>query len=144
MNRLSVILKENLPNLRKLYEVERPLHVATTVALHHFIERFRKKPEWSESVTFWSFNDSWKKTGTFAMINRNDDHIFFNTLEAPPYKSLQRTLEVINYEKPMVFICFRDIFRPMVLDVIRVQNLEITFDNGTKTMYLEHVDIEIE
>lgn len=144
MNRLSVILKENLLILKKFYEIEKPLHVTTTVALNHFIERFRKRPEWSQLVTFLSYNDSWKKNGTFAMINRNDDHIFFNTLEESPYESLHRTLELINYDKPMVFICFRDLFRPVVLDVIRVQNLELTFDSGAKSMYLERLDIKFE
>lgn len=140
---LSAILKEDLPNLKKLYEVERPLHVITTVAIGHFIERFKKKPEWTEKVTFWSLNDNWKVTGTFVMINTNDDHILFNTLEPSPYESLHKTLELINYDKAMVFICFRDVFRPIVLDIIRVRNLEIIFDSGTRNFYMEHPDIDV-
>lgn len=143
MDGLSPIQKEDLPNLKKLYEAERPLHVVTTVAIGHFIERFKKKPEWSEIVTFWSLDDEWKQTGTFVMINTNDDHILFNTSEPSPYVSLHKTLQLINYDKPMVFICFRDIFRPTVLDVIRVRNLEISFDSGTRNLYMEYPDTDI-
>lgn len=128
MDDLTLIQKEDLVYLKKLYEVDRPLHVVTTVAIGHFIARFAKKPEWTNIVKFWTLNDTWKETGTFAMINSNDGHILFNTLEPHPHESLRKTVELIDYDKPMVFICFRDIFRPVLLDVIRVQNLEITFD----------------
>lgn len=41
----------------------------------------------------------------------------------------------------MVFVCFRDEFRPVIFDVIRVKNLETTFDAGTKAIYLPDKDI---
>lgn len=138
MGGLSIILKEFLPNLRKLYEIDHPLHAVTTIAIRHFIERFKKKPEWEEKVKFWSLNGDWNKTGTFAMVNTNDNHILINTLEPWPYESLRKTLYLLNYDQPMVFVGFRDIFRPVVLDAARVQNLEITFDTGTKNIYKEH------
>jgi hypothetical protein len=132
---LVAIQKNDLPNLKKLYEIDNALHAVTTVAIAHFIDRFNKKPEWAKIVTFLSLNDNWRKTGTFVMINEHDSHILLNTLESAPYATLHRTLQLINYVKPMVFICFRDLFRPVVLDVIRVRNLEITFDSGTRFLY---------
>lgn len=128
------ISKEELPYLRGLYEVERPLHIITVVAISHFIEHFENKPEWDEKIDFWTSSECWKQTGTFAMANKNDQHILFNTLEPWPYQSLHRTLELLNYDHKVVFICFRDIFRPVVLDVIRVRNLQITFDSGTRSL----------
>lgn len=142
MSGLSVILKESLPNLIKLYEANKPLHAITTVAIGHFIERFNKKPEWEKKVTFLSLNN-WKETGTFAMVNTNENLIFFNTFEPWPHESLRRTLNLLNYDKPVVFVCFRDVFRSVVLDVIRVQNLEITFDSGTKNMFVPYKDVNI-
>lgn len=144
MGGLSIILKQSLPSLKKLYEVDHPLHAITTIAIHHFIERFKKKPEWEEKVKFWSLNDNWEKTGTFAMVNTNDNHILINTLESWPYESLRKTLDLLNYDQPMVFVGFRDIFRPVVFDAVRVQNLEITFDTGTKNIFKEYEDIHIE
>lgn len=141
MGSLAIILKNSLPNLKKLYEVDKPLHAVTTLAIRHFIERFDRKPEWEEKVKFLSLNDDWRKTGTFAMVNNNDNHIFFNTLEPWPYKSLRKTLDLLNYDQPIVFIGFRDIFRPVVFDVIRVQYLEMTFDTGTKNVYKENQEV---
>ncbi|KAG4068589.1 hypothetical protein HA402_004930 [Bradysia odoriphaga] len=146
MDSLNIIGTEDLVYLKRLYDVDKPFHVVTTVAIGHFIQRFETKPEWTNIVKFWTLNDEWKKTGTFVMINSNDGHILFDTLEPNPYENLRKTLNLINYDKPMVFICFRDIFRPLVLDVIRVQNLEITFDSGTRTAHgtLQDVDINTE
>lgn len=143
MDGLTIIGKEDLVYLKKLYEVDRPLHVVTTIAIGHFIQRFAKKPKWQHIVKFWCLNDNWKETGTFVMINSNDGHILFDTLEPNPHENLRRTLELVNYDKPMVFICFRDIFRPVVLGVIRVQNLEITFDSGTRTSHASLQDLDV-
>lgn len=143
MNGLLPISVEHLPTLRQLFEAQNPLQLVTTTAIGHFIERFKKKPEWSKIVTFWSVNDKWKETGTFAMINTHDDHIFFNTLEPFPYESLRKTLELIDYSRPMVFISFRDIFRPIVFEVIRTRNLHITFDSGARNLYMEQPETDI-
>jgi len=70
------------------------------------------------------------------MINENDRHILFDTLELPPYSTLQRTLELLEIEQEWVFVCVRDNFRPLVFDVMRVHNLEVTFDNGARLMYI--------
>lgn len=137
MDGLSIIDINDLPNLRKLYEIVKPLHAVTTVAIGHFMERFRMKPEWTKIVTFWSLNGNWKETGTFVMINAYDDHILFNTLEPAPYESLRKVLELINYEKPMVFISFREIFRSVVLAVISEKNLEILFDRSTRNIFYD-------
>lgn len=135
MAHLLKIDKPDLHHLKSLYQRDWPLHASSYAIVDHFIDRFDKQPEWEEKVKFWTLNDSWKATGTFAMVNDNDQHIFFNTLEDPPYGSMSRTLELLNMEEEKVFIAFRDIFRPMIHDVIRVQNLEKTFDTGTRLVY---------
>lgn len=137
MSSLQKITKLQLVELRDLYRAEWPLHVATFSAIVHFMERFEKHPEWEEKVKFWTLNDEWKQSGTFAMVNENDNHILFNTLEPWPYSSLQRTLELLDYDEPKVFISFRDIFRQIVHNVIRVQNLEIRFDSSTRCKYTD-------
>lgn len=147
MSSLIKISKQNLLILKRIYKIDWPLHVVSYCAIDHFINRFEKQPEWEDKVKVWSLNEDWRENGTFAMVNDNDQNILFNTLEPPPYSTLRRTLELLNYEGQKVFICFRDLFRPLVLDVIRVQNLEATFDSSTRCMFmprekLQNVQIE--
>lgn len=142
MNSLVNIPKQQLPILRNLYRSNWPLHAVSYVAIEHFIERFDKKAEWQEKVKFMTISDDWQRSGTFAMVNENDQHILFNTLEAAPYSSLRKTLELLNYDQERVFICFRDIFRPLVFDIVRVQNLEVTFDSSTRCVYLPREKLE--
>lgn len=144
MDGLTIIAEKDLPNLKTLYEIEKPLHAVTTVAIGHFIRRFIQKPEWREIVKFWSLNGNWKETGTFAMVNHMDDHILFNTLEQPPYDSLRRLLTLIEYKKPMVFISFREIFHSVVLHVISEKNLSILFDRSTRYLYYDVPDENLE
>lgn len=85
-----------------------------------------------------SLSSTWKHTGTFVMINTHDDHIYFNTLEPAPHAPLRKILKLINYNRPMVFISFRDKFRSVVSDVISENHLEITF---TRNMYYKYPDV---
>lgn len=142
MNDLSIILPEDLTILKNLYERDKPLHLVTTTAIGQCIDQLKKKPEWTKKVKFFSLNDNWRLTGTFAMVYTDDDQILFNTLEPAPYESLRETLEYMTYDKPMVFICFRDIFRPIVFDVIRIRHLEVAFDSGTKVFSYKHPDVD--
>lgn len=64
------------------------MHSVTTVAIAHFIDRFKKK-RMGEICDI--LDNNWKETGTFAMVNANDDHIYFNSLESWPFKSLHTT-----------------------------------------------------
>jgi len=144
MDVLTAIKLDDLPDLRKLYEVDQQLHVMTTNVIGHFTQRFQKRPEWTKIVTFWSLNDNWRQTGTFVIINSHDDHIVFNTLELSPYSSLRKSLDLLNYSKPMAFLWFREIFRPTVLEVIHLQNLEITNERALKHTYMEYEDLNIE
>lgn len=139
MNKLAILTKLDLHHLKSLYKFKWPFHASSADLVEHFINRFDKQPKWEEKVKFWTLNDTWRETGTFAMVNENDQHIFFNTLETYPYETLKRTLELLKMEQEMVFIAFRDIFRPMIHDVIRVQNLEKTFDSATRLMSMEEI-----
>lgn len=136
MNSLQKIAKEDLPQLRDIFKADWPLQVVSYALIEHFIDRFEKKPEWEEKVKFLSLGDSWKKTGTFAVVNENDLNITFNTLEPAPYPILSRTLELLDYNQEMAFVSFRDVFRSVVFDVLRVHNLEATFDSGTRLIYM--------
>lgn len=136
MASLEKISKQLLPQLKQIYRINWPLHAVAYVAIDHFINRFEKKPEWEGKVKFWALEgDDWQQSGTFVMVNENDQHVLFDTLEPSPYKTLHKTLQLLDYNEEKVFVCFRDILRPLVLDVIRIRNLEITFDNGTRCMY---------
>jgi hypothetical protein len=140
---LLKLSSENLIHLSSIYRSANwPLHVVSVGAIEHFIRRFKKQPEWHEKVNFFSLNESWKKTGTFVMVNTNDQHVLFDTLEPTPFKTLRKTFEVLNFDDEKVFVSFRDIFRPLVYDVIRVHNLEVTFDNGTRLIYSPRLDYD--
>ncbi len=135
MDKLIVIERGRLPELKKLYDVHKPLHVATTVLIDHFIKRFDQKPEWTKTAKFFTLNDDdCKRTGTFVMVNGHDNCILFNTLELAPYKSLHKVLGSLNFEKPYDFFV-RDDFATVMWDVIRKQNLQITFSVNVKNFY---------
>lgn len=141
------ISKKELPILKNLYEVDWPLHSVSYAAIEHFIDRFDKKPDWEKKVKFLTLNNDWQQSGTFLIVNENDQNIMFNTLEAPPHNSLRRALELLNYDQEMAFVCFRDIFRPLIFDILRVRNLETTFDSSTRCVYfptkkLENISIK--
>lgn len=129
------IMKSELPHLKNLFKRNWPLHASSYVLVDHFADRFENHPKWEEKVKFYTLNDSWMDTGTFAMVNESDQNIFFNTLEDSPYATLKQTLYSLNMEQEQAFIAFRDIFRPLVHDVIRVQHLEKTFDSGVRLLH---------
>lgn len=144
MSELIRIQKDQLPQLRNLYRADWPSCVTSYAVIDHFIDRFNKHPNWEGKVKFWTLSDKWKASGTFAMINENDNYIMFDTIESWPFPTLQRTLELLNYDRETAFISFREIFRPLVLDVIRVQNLEATFDSSTRLLYSPRETIEMD
>lgn len=143
MNSLLRITKQNLPQLGRIYRHhDWPLHIPSLTAIEHFIDRFEKLPQWEKKVKFVTFNDTWKQNGTFAMVNENSDHILFDTLEPWPFATLQKTLERLDIADNKVFVGFRDIFRPLLDDILRIHNLEKTFDTGTKLLCLRSKFIE--
>lgn len=142
MNNLVVIESGDLPELKQLYDVQKPLHATTTVLIDHFIKRFNKKPEWTKIVKFFSLNYDWKTTGSFVMINDRDDQIMFNTLEPAPFPSLHKIFELLHFDKP--FELFADeIFETLLFDVIRKHDLEIVFNRKMKAT-LNEIDNEID
>lgn len=142
MNSLLRITRQQLPKLSHIYKSnEYPLHNVSYICIDHFIDRFTRKPGYEDKVKFWTLNETWMQNGTFAMVNDNDGHILFNTLEPFPYTTMRQTLERLEIEDEKVFICFRDIFRAMVHDVMRVQCLEKTFDSGTRLIYYPRANL---
>lgn len=146
---LTKIIKSDLKIYRRLYQAEWPKYLVSFGLLDHFIDRFNKLPEWEEKVQFLKTKESDINDGTFVFIN--GPHVYFDTLETPPYSKLEKLMNKLDYSQEKVFIGVRDVFRPFIHDLIRIQYLEKTFDTGTKCMLMYHEvkleilkDIEIE
>lgn len=142
MKGLVRIATKNLEVLKGVCKIDWPLHVVSYSAIDHFINRFRQHPSWEENVKFWTLNDEWRQSGTFVMENAIFGHILFNTFQSWPHQSLRKLLESLNYEHEKVFVCFNDEFRSVVNDIVRVKNLEVTFDSGAKLIYLPKENLD--
>lgn len=130
---LTEISPNDLRQLKELYKIEWPLHIATHNLLKNFASRFEKDPKWKEKVSFWSLDGNWRDHGSFVMTF--DFFICFNTLESAPYTEITKTLMLLNYRQFMKFIDVREIFRPLVSDVIKKLNFEIVSDIPNKCYF---------
>lgn len=63
----------------------------------------------------------------------------FATLD-PSFHKLKIALKLLNYTKMMFFMCVRQIYRPIVHEVAKDENLEIIFDDGTVMKHLKRED----
>jgi hypothetical protein len=129
---LTKILASDLPIYRRLYQLKWPKYLVTCGLLDHFIDRFQKFPEWEEKVQFLKLEGSEINDATFVFIN--EQHIYFDTLEEPPFDKLNSLMNKLDYSEEKVFIGVRDAFRPFLDDLIRIHHLERTFDLGTRCM----------
>lgn len=123
---LQEISSNELRQLKELYKVEWPLHIATYNLLKNFADRFERDPKWKGNVSFWSLDGNWHEHGSFVMTF--DFLICFNTLESAPYTGISKALMLLNYRKFMQFIDIREIFRPIIFDVIKKLDLKIVTD----------------
>lgn len=145
MEALQIIPVDQLNELKGLYKIDWPLHISTCSTIQLFIDRFEKHLEWVEKVSFFSIDDDWKRFGTFVMIN--EGRIFFNTLESFPFHNLRETLQRVDVNERLSFVNIRDALRPVILDFVRCNHLEVVSDIGTKCFlmtkeYLKNVTIE--
>ena len=134
MEFLKKIPIDKLAQLRDLYKIAYPLHVSTCSTIQIFIDRFKQHPEWTKRVSFLSYKDDWILKGTFVMINGS--RIFCNTLESFPYDSLRKALLLIEFDDITTFVNIRDIFRPIILDITRIQHFEVISDIGTRSFLM--------
>jgi hypothetical protein len=136
---------DQLPQLRDLYKRNWPLHIATHSTISLFHNRFLDHPQWIDRVEFLSFENAWKSTGTFVMIQ--DNRVFFNTLEEFPFEMLRRLLFGIELDDETAFINIRDLLRPIIYDTLRVHYFEVVSDMGTKSFlmpkeFLQSLDVK--
>lgn len=71
------------------------------------------------------------------MVNENDNHIMFDTLEPWPYATLQEILQRLEIADEKVFLGVHENLQPMLHDVLRVQSLEKTYEIGSQLVYLQ-------
>lgn len=133
MSLVQITIPE-LKELQEIYKVDWPLHIITHNTIKSFVHRFEKSPEWKAFVTFWSLNGDWKKNGTFVMVNKQ--MIFFNTLESAPHDEIKEVLMKLQYDKNMMFINTREIFKSLVYDVIEKLQLKILFDKACTCFFI--------
>lgn len=134
MESLENISVENLPDLRDIYKIDWPLHIATHSTLQVFIDRFAKFPEWIKKVQFLSLNDVWRSSGAFIMVHEN--RVFFNTLEAFPFSCLRKLLLILDLGETVTFVNIRDSLRSVLFDTIRIQHFEVISDIGSKSFLM--------
>lgn len=131
---LTRILASDLQIYRRLYQLKWPKFLVTCGLLDHFIDRFKKLPEWEDKVQFLKLDKPEINDGTFVFIN--GQHVYFDTLEEAPFDTLQSVMNQLDYSEEKVFIGVRDVFRPFLDDLIRVHHLERTFDVGTRCLLM--------
>lgn len=126
---LVKIPTDELLELQELYKVDWPLHILTYNTFKIFINRHKKIPKWSEKIQFWSLNGDWRTNGTFVMVN--DYLMFFNTLESEPHGEISKALMLIRYPKFSFFMDIRDMFWPLLRDVIKKLQLRVISNSAS-------------
>jgi hypothetical protein len=119
----------DLFRLKNFYKVDWPLHIITFNTIKKFIERSEKFPEWKQKVSFWCFEGDWRRHGSFVMVNKDTNQIFFNTLESAPYTQIQAMLPLIPFSDTMVFINTRNVFRQMVKDIAKELQMNVVYES---------------
>lgn len=128
------LIIEELKFLKNLYKVNWPNFVPTFGLLVQFIERFGKHPEWQEKVSFWTINENTIKDGTFLMIYCNYI-VFFNSLEAAPYKNLEKLINTLDFCDEKKFWSIELHHVELIEKIIKSKNLEKSYDESSKCTF---------
>lgn len=59
----------------------------------------------------------------------------FATLD-PNFQELKTALKLLNYSSMLFFMCVREVYRPVLYEVVEEENLRVIFDDGTVMKYL--------
>lgn len=110
-----------------------PRHAVTYSAFKNYIIQSEKFPELNDNLQLLTLTEDWQKDGLFLM--KNGRTYYFDSLEPQPFDRVKKLLLNIDYSSGVVFRAVRDLFKPMVNEVLWLQNLEITDQTGT-TVYL--------
>ncbi|XP_037030040.1 uncharacterized protein LOC119069924 [Bradysia coprophila] len=125
-----------IPSFMELYRAASyPRHALTYFSLKHFGIQSEKYPEFRENLELLTLNDNWKKDGLFLM--KNGHTYYFDSLEDQPYNRVKELLMGIDYSKETVFRAVRDQFKPVMNDVLWLNNMEITDQTGTTMYFLD-------
>lgn len=136
MVNLIKLSMETIPTLMELYRgASYPRHALTYFSLKHFAIQSEKFPEYKENLELLTLNDNWKKDGLFLM--KNGHTYYFDSLEDQPYSRVKDLLLGIDYSKEVVFRAVRDQFKPVMNDVLWLNNMEITDQTGTTMYFLD-------
>lgn len=134
MSKLRRLSIDNLNNLRQMYAKDRTLNSTTVNAITNALNRIRKTPELKERVEFLSLNDDWRRDGTILI--RNESRVYFNTLEKAPYRSIRSSLDALDFDNEITFVCISDRFRQTLHDFLWYNGLEVRFEQGTSGYFM--------
>jgi hypothetical protein len=129
MNRLTRISFKNLQVLKQIYSADRVKNVVTINAIANILDRIERQPDLAERIEFLSLNDSWRKNGTILI--KNESRIYFSSLEDTPHESVKSALNEIEIGSEITFVCISDKFRGILREFLWLNNLEVTFEQGT-------------
>lgn len=136
MNKFTKIPFEKLKVLKQMYGENRTLNSTTINAITNIFNRIKKTTELEKRVEFLSLDDNWCRNGTFLI--KNESRIYFNTLERAPYQSLRSTLDALDVDDDVTFVCISDKFRTLLHDFLWYNNLERIFEEGTSGYWMSN------
>jgi len=130
---LTTLSKNLLPVYRDLFKHHWPKYMPSYCVFNHFINRFDKHPEWTEKVKFLTLKDDDISDGVYALTC--GPYILIDSLEMSPYPKLEKLIYNLDLADNQMFVNFRDDFRPLIMDLLRMRGMEKTFDRGSKICY---------
>lgn len=129
---LLKIAKNQLPAYRAAYYTRNwPKHVLTVGLLDHYINRFKKHPEWEDKVNFYK-TDSDIDDASFVFDN--GFFIYFDSL-TNNHQKLKAVIGRLNFQYEKIFHCIRDDFKDLVHEIIKEHSLEKIFDLGARAVF---------
>lgn len=135
MENLLKLSRKTIPTFMELYKAASyPRHAVTYSAFKNYMIQSEKFPEFNDNLQLLTLNDNWQNDGLFLM--KNGRTYYFDSLEPQPFDRVKKLLLNIDYSHGVVFRAVRDLFKPMVNEVLWLKNLEITDQTGTTVYFL--------
>jgi len=139
MENLLKLSRKTIPTFMEIYKAASyPRHVVTCSAFKNVMIQTEKYPEYRDNIQLYTLNEEWQKDGLFLI--KNGRSYYFDSVEPQPFDRLKKLLLKIDYSEDVVFRAVRDLFKPMINDVLWLKNLEITDQTGT-TVYMLPRDV---
>lgn len=114
--------------LRDVYTQNWPKNLVSHQLLTQFIEMSEKYPKVFEKIHVLSDRtENFSSDGSFVALNGN--HIHFDTFENYPHDKMVKMICSLDFASgPKIFVNFKETFRPLMSDIQRFLNLEVTSD----------------